>query len=172
MQTYEYKVIPAPNRSKRVKGVKGSAGRFAAVLSETMNEQAMEGWEYLRSDSLPVEEKPNFFKSRVETYQTVLIFRRKTTITKEKDMQMFGASESRYKESEAEPAAVERVQEISSKAPLVEPDVLKVLLPRTEPKVSSEWSKENDDAQDPPLSNETDFSPSPEPVEDRNLFKS
>ena len=117
MQTYEYKVIPAPNRSKRVKGVKGSAGRFAAVLSEAMNEQATEGWEYLRSDSLPGEEKPNFFKSRVETYQTVLIFRRKTTIPKEKDMQMFGGSESRYQESEAEPAVVEGVQEISSKAP-------------------------------------------------------
>ena len=172
MQTYEYKVIPAPNRSKRVKGVKGSAGRFATVLSEAMNEQATEGWEYLRSDSLPVEENPNFFKSRVETYQTVLIFRRKTTIPKEKDMQMFGGSESRDQESEAEPAVVEGVQEISSKAPLVEPDVLKVLLPRTEPKVSSEWSKKTDDAQDPLLSNETDFRPSPETVEDRNLFKS
>ena len=85
---------------------------------------------------------------------------------------MFGGSESRDQESEAEPAVVEGVQEISSKAPLVEPDVLKVLLPRTEPKVSSEWSKKTDDAQDPLLSNETDFRPSPETVEDRNLFKS
>ena len=172
MQIYEYKVIPAPNRSKRVKGVKGRAGRFAAVLSETMNEQATEGWEYLRSESLPVEEKPNFFKSRVKTYQTVLIFRRKTSITKEKDRQMFGSSESRYQEPEAEPVVVEGVPEISSKAPLIEPDVLKVLLPRTEPKVSSEWSKKTDDAQNPLLSNETDFSSSPESVEDRNFFKS
>jgi len=86
MQTFEYKVVPAPNRSKRVKGVKGTAGRFAAVLTQTMNEQAADGWEYLRSDSLPVEEKPGLLKSRVETYQTVLVFRRMVAAAQETPM--------------------------------------------------------------------------------------
>ena len=62
MQTYEYKAVPAPNRPKRVKGVKGTAGRFAALLTDTMNEMAQDGWEYMRSDSMPVEEKPGLFE--------------------------------------------------------------------------------------------------------------
>ena len=76
MQTYEYKVVPAPNRPKRIKGVKGNPARFAGVLTEAMNELAADGWEYLRSDSLPVEEKPGILKGRIENYHTVLVFRR------------------------------------------------------------------------------------------------
>lgn len=76
MQMYEYKVVAAPNQSRKVRGVKTPAGRFAVVLTEAINEQAAEGWEYLRSDSLPVEEKPGLLKSKVENYYTVLVFRR------------------------------------------------------------------------------------------------
>lgn len=76
MQRFEYKVIPAPNRAKKVRGVKTPGGRFALMLTDTINEQAAEGWEYLRSDSLPVEEKPGLLKSRVENYYTVLVFRK------------------------------------------------------------------------------------------------
>ncbi len=76
MQTYEYKVIPAPNRPKRFKGVKGNAARFAEVLGEAMNDLASDGWEYIRSDSMPVEEKSGLLKGRTENYHTVLVFRR------------------------------------------------------------------------------------------------
>jgi len=76
MQNYEYKAVPAPTRAKRFKGVKGSANRFAMVISELMNDLASDGWEYLRSDSLPMEEKAGLLKGRVETYQTILVFRR------------------------------------------------------------------------------------------------
>ncbi|MCP5086036.1 MAG: DUF4177 domain-containing protein [Rhodobacteraceae bacterium] len=76
MQTYEYKVIPAPNRPKRFKGVKGNAARFAEVLAESMNDLAKDGWEYVRSDSMPVEEKAGLLKGRTENYHTVLVFRR------------------------------------------------------------------------------------------------
>ncbi|MCP5072757.1 MAG: DUF4177 domain-containing protein [Rhodobacteraceae bacterium] len=76
MQTYEYKVIPAPNRPKRFKGVKGNAARFAEVLAKSMNDQAKDGWEYVRSDSMPVEEKAGLLKGRTENYHTVLVFRR------------------------------------------------------------------------------------------------
>ncbi|MEM7441681.1 MAG: hypothetical protein AAF393_19065 [Pseudomonadota bacterium] len=76
MQRYEYKVVPAPNRTKRVRGVKTPAGRFAVVMTELINEEAAQGWEYLRTDSMPVEEKPGFLKRRVENYYSVLVFRR------------------------------------------------------------------------------------------------
>lgn len=76
MQQFEYKAIAAPTRARRFKGVKGTADRFAMVISETMNDMAADGWEYLRSDSLPVQEKTGLLKGRIETYQTLLIFRR------------------------------------------------------------------------------------------------
>lgn len=76
MQMYEYKVVAAPNQTRRVRGVKTPAGRFAVVLTEAINAEAEQGWEYLRSDSLPVEEKPGLLKSKVENYYTVLVFRR------------------------------------------------------------------------------------------------
>ncbi|MEM6619476.1 MAG: hypothetical protein AAF631_09255 [Pseudomonadota bacterium] len=56
--------------------MKTAAGRYAILLAETMNAEAAEGWEYVRSDSMPVEEKPGLLKSVVENYYTMLIFRR------------------------------------------------------------------------------------------------
>ncbi len=76
MQNYEYKAIAAPTRARRFKGVKGTANQFAMVMSEVMNDMAADGWEYLRSDSLPVDEKAGLLKGRVENYHTLLIFRR------------------------------------------------------------------------------------------------
>lgn len=78
MQRFEYKVVPAPTRAKRVRGVKTAAGRFAVALGEVINEQAADGWDYVRSDSMPVEEKPGLLKSTVENYYTMLVFRRPT----------------------------------------------------------------------------------------------
>jgi len=76
MQNYEYKAVAAPTRARKFKGVKGTAAQFAMVLSEVMNDMASDGWEYQRSDSLPVDEKAGLLKGRVETYITMLIFRR------------------------------------------------------------------------------------------------
>jgi len=49
MSQYEYKVIPTPRRAKRAKGVKGEAARFANVLTDAMNVEAAEGWEFVRA---------------------------------------------------------------------------------------------------------------------------
>ena len=76
MGQYEYKVIPAPRRGKRAKGAKTPAARFAHVLEDEMNVLAAERWEFVRSETLPVDEKPGLFSARVETYQTLLVFRR------------------------------------------------------------------------------------------------
>lgn len=72
---FEYKVIPAPVKGKRGKGVKGSQGRFANVLELTMNELAADGWEYLRADTLPSEERVGL-TGRTTTFQNMLVFRR------------------------------------------------------------------------------------------------
>tara|TARA_R110002096_G_scaffold120749_2_gene261543 strand:- start:7408 stop:7896 length:489 start_codon:yes stop_codon:yes gene_type:complete len=76
MSIYEYKVIPAPFSGKRGKGVKGADGRFANALSETINELAGDGWEYIRAESLPSVERKGVMRKRHESFQNVLVFRR------------------------------------------------------------------------------------------------
>jgi hypothetical protein len=76
MQRYEYKVVPSPRRGTKAKGAKTTGDKFAAALTELMNAEAREGWEYLRAESLPAEEKPGMLRSTVEVYQSMLVFRR------------------------------------------------------------------------------------------------
>jgi len=75
MSQYEYKVVPAPNQGKKGKGVKTASGRFALALEEQMNALGVDGWEYVRADTLPCEERVGL-TSKTTTYQNVLVFRR------------------------------------------------------------------------------------------------
>lgn len=72
---FEYKVVPAPTRGKKIRGVKSSADRFANTLSELMNEMAADGWEYQRADTLPAEERAGL-TGKSTVFQNVLVFRR------------------------------------------------------------------------------------------------
>ena len=78
MSHYEYRVVPSPRRAKRAKGAKTPQDRYARTLAEVINAEAAEGWEYLRADTLPVDEKKGMLSAATEVYQTVLIFRRAT----------------------------------------------------------------------------------------------
>ncbi len=75
MTQYEYQVVPAPMRGQRVKGVKGTDARFAHTLSSLMNNLGEDGWEYLRADTLPCEERQGL-TGRSIVYKTLLVFRR------------------------------------------------------------------------------------------------
>lgn len=75
MQRYEYKVVPAPEKGKKAKGVKTGAERFALALSEMMNELGAEGWEYVRADTLPSVERAGLTSSHT-IYRNLLVFRR------------------------------------------------------------------------------------------------
>lgn len=77
MQRYEYKVVPAPEKGEKARGVKGTPARFAHRLSRLMNELAREGWEYMRADTLPCEERTGL-TGKTLTYQNMLVFRRET----------------------------------------------------------------------------------------------
>ena len=72
---YEYKVIPAPARGLKAKGLKTAEDRFANALQTAMNEQAASGWEYLRADTLPSEQREGLM-SKTTVYQNMLVFRR------------------------------------------------------------------------------------------------
>jgi len=75
MPKYEYKVVPAPVKGERAKGVKGTQARFAHALSSLMNELGREGWEYQRADTLPCEERQGL-TGKTTSFQNMLVFRR------------------------------------------------------------------------------------------------
>lgn len=72
---HEYKVVPAPMKGMKAKGVKGTPARFAHALEVLMNEMAQDGWEYQRTDTLPVEERQGL-TGKTTTFQNMLVFRR------------------------------------------------------------------------------------------------
>lgn len=76
MSNYDYKVVPAPKRAKRVKGVRTPEELFALTLTEAINEVARQGWEYVRAEHLPAEASRGWFRSSLAGEQTVLVFRR------------------------------------------------------------------------------------------------
>jgi hypothetical protein len=75
MQRFEYKVIPAPKRGEKARGVKTTEDRFALALTLLMNDLGAEGWDYVRADSLPCEERVGFTGTKT-TFQNLLVFRR------------------------------------------------------------------------------------------------
>jgi hypothetical protein len=71
---YEYKVVPAPRTPAKVRGVRGDDARFALTVEEAINGSAADGWEFLRSETLPCEHR-GWFRRRTDE-QTLLVFRR------------------------------------------------------------------------------------------------
>ena len=77
MSSFEYKVLPAPAKGKKIKGAANAEERFAETVAEVLNEQATENWEFLRSETLPSEERQGLTGSHT-VFRTVLVFRRQT----------------------------------------------------------------------------------------------
>ncbi|MDE9450746.1 DUF4177 domain-containing protein [Aliiroseovarius sp. Z3] len=75
MTQFEYEAIPAPRKGKKARGIKTNEDRFAHAMTELLNDMAAEGWEYLRADTLPCEERSGF-TGRTTVYQNILVFRR------------------------------------------------------------------------------------------------
>ncbi|MGH1426133.1 MAG: DUF4177 domain-containing protein [Pseudooceanicola sp.] len=75
MTSYEYRVVPAPTRGQKAKGVKGPEGRFATAIEDVMNTMSRDGWEYQRAETLPSEERQGLTHSTT-TYRNLLVFRR------------------------------------------------------------------------------------------------
>ncbi|MBE1282632.1 MAG: DUF4177 domain-containing protein [Rhodobacteraceae bacterium] len=75
MQRYEYKVVPAPAKGTKAKGVKTPEGRFANTVEILLNELATGGWEFQRAELLPSEERSGLTGSTTN-WRNVLVFRR------------------------------------------------------------------------------------------------
>lgn len=79
MPHYEYKVLPAPARGRKAPGVKTPEARFALGVEDLLNDMARAGWEYLRTDILPSEERQGLTSTHT-VYRSVSVFRREVLL--------------------------------------------------------------------------------------------
>lgn len=75
MPPYEYKIIAAPTKGLKGKGVRGPEARFAHALEKLMNDMAADGWEFQRAETLPSIERAGITGTTTE-WRNVLVFRR------------------------------------------------------------------------------------------------
>lgn len=75
MPSYEYRVVPAPTRGRKARGVKRPEMKFSLALQDLMNQLAAEGWEYQRAETLPSVERQGLTSTTTE-WRNVLVFRR------------------------------------------------------------------------------------------------
>lgn len=75
MPRYEYKVVPAPTKGIKGKGVRGAEANFSFAVQELMNGMAGYGWEYQRAETLPSLERSGLTGTTTE-WRNVLVFRR------------------------------------------------------------------------------------------------
>lgn len=78
---YEYKVVPAPVRAAKVKGLRSTAARFAHALAESINAEAAGGWQFQRTESLTCEERSRLGRSKMSV-QTVMVFAREAGVVR------------------------------------------------------------------------------------------
>jgi hypothetical protein len=73
---FEYKAIGAPEKARRRRGLRRQSDRVAAAFEEVLQAEAVDGWEYLRTDQLPVTERAGWFRRGREVQRAVMVFRR------------------------------------------------------------------------------------------------
>lgn len=75
MTAFEYTVIPAPDRGEKARNAKTPGERFSLAFANKLNEMAADGWEYVRAEVLPSEERTGL-TGRTTIYHNLLVFRR------------------------------------------------------------------------------------------------
>ena len=122
---YEYKCIGAPERPRRSRRAKTGSDRLARAMEKIMKDEAVNGWEYMRTDLVPVVEKGGFLSRPQEVHRAVLVFRRSLEEQRNKRRSegggMFGEAISRRKpaqrRSQPEPVAEPEPEAIQADAP-------------------------------------------------------
>jgi hypothetical protein len=74
--SFEYKTVGAPERGKRKRGLRTVSDRVAAAFDDILQAEAVDGWEYLRTDLLPVTDRTGWFGRSREMHRAVMVFRR------------------------------------------------------------------------------------------------
>ncbi|RBW61025.1 DUF4177 domain-containing protein [Ruegeria sp. A3M17] len=114
MQRYEYKVVPAPQKGTKAKGVKTAEGRFAVSIEQILNQMGQDGWDYQRAELLPSEERAGLTSSTVN-WRNVLVFRREVAAE-------FSSANEPVEDSDDAPMAhpVPGPEEVQAPAPISE----------------------------------------------------
>lgn len=86
MSKFEYRVVPAPTKASKFRGIRDRGEKFARTVEELMNEMGADGWEYLRADTLPAEERQGL-TSKTTVFQNMLVFRRPMAAEAAKDVE-------------------------------------------------------------------------------------
>ncbi len=73
---YRYKCVPAPKRAKRTREHRTDADALVAAMEAAIAVEAAQGWEYLRTDVVPMQTRNGLFAATSETHQGVMVFRR------------------------------------------------------------------------------------------------
>ncbi len=120
MAKFEYKVVPAPTRGLKAKGVKSNQDRFANALETVMNELAADNWEYLRTDSLPAEEREGLM-GKTTVFQNMLVFRR--TVASTAEAADTATAEERVVEAIEAPEAPKQITQVPAEVPRPDPAV-------------------------------------------------
>lgn len=122
MAQYEYKVIPAPTKGEKAQGIKAPEARMANTVQVLLNAQASEGWEYLRTDILPSDERQGLTSTQT-VYRTLMIFRRAKAETDKAADDLILTAQS----------VAEATSPISDKSVRREPSLASAPPPRAEP---------------------------------------
>lgn len=72
---YEYKVIPAPAKGIKARGIKGAEAQFSHGFETVLNDMGRKGWEFQRAETVPSTERKGLTSSRT-VYRSILVFRR------------------------------------------------------------------------------------------------
>lgn len=75
MQHFEYLTVPAPLKGAKIKGLKTASERYAYQLTALLNQLGGEGWEFLRAETLPSEERKGLTGTTLVQHN-LLVFRR------------------------------------------------------------------------------------------------
>lgn len=74
--SFEYKTVGAPEKGIRRRGARTKSDRVAAAVEDILKAEAVDGWEYMRTDLVPVIEKSSLFGRLHEVHRAVMVFRR------------------------------------------------------------------------------------------------
>jgi len=140
MQKYEYKVLPAPQKGTKARGVKTVEGRFANSIEKLLNQMGLDGWEYQRAELLPSEERTGLTGSTVN-WRNVLVFRRAVD-AEARVIPVEDLSDSNEPVSDGD-------ENVPQAKPIPGPDAVKAPDPISEEADEPPLTKQRDDAEEP-----------------------
>lgn len=77
MTKYEFKAVPLPTTARKLSREESDEDAIAVTLVEAMNSLGLEGWDYVRTETLTMK-KNSLLGSKAETRE-MMIFRRELT---------------------------------------------------------------------------------------------